>query len=93
METKTLDPNAAPHNPEFLLKGKALLEEGFNLITKIQEAFPQATRDRANAITNIEQGLLWLRQEMYLCAYEPPEPEPGVIVAPNGRVHSIKKNL
>lgn len=57
-----------PTNPMALVKGKALLDRGFGLIEDVVAMLPE-TRDRQVAITQIESGLLWLRQAVYLEAY------------------------
>jgi hypothetical protein len=58
-------------NPQALIQGKALLEQGYGLISQIEKMVAQS-RERSVAVTQIEGGLLWLRQAIYLDAYEAP---------------------
>lgn len=73
-----------PKNPQAMLEGQALLNEGYEYLKKLENARKKTTEtpgkdpmERAEimrtfslAITNVEQGLLWLRQAVYLRAYE-----------------------
>lgn len=69
-------------NPQALVQGRALLEQGYSLITQIEKQIAPS-RERSVAVTQIEGGLLWLRQSIYLDAYEAPAENASAAEAKN----------
>lgn len=58
----------APTDPQALLRGQQVLERLYGEIDAIEKSFTRS-RELSLAITNLEQGLLWFRQAVYLQGY------------------------
>jgi len=58
----------APTDPQALLRGQQVLERLYGEIDAIEKSFIES-RELSLAITNLEQGLLWFRQAVYLQGY------------------------